>query len=194
MRYTTPMFLLVACIATTTHSMDPTSPRLSRDNQNHAIAPMEQRRVDSEQKTLALKAQFATMSWLQNTDAQEVDIHGLPAELATTEKKAVLQQAVLAALTAVSLQFPVPKRIWPTPTIDMQKLYALSGIIEQVKKEEAALKEKRRLEAIERAHNANITLLLEFNGIQAGFDYCREQQLPAWKYLPAICLAIGDNK
>ncbi len=170
MRYTTPMFLLVACIATTAHSMD------------------------SEQKTLALKAQFATMSWLQNADASKISIEGLSRELATTEKKAVLQQAVLAALTTVSLQFTAPESIWPTPTIDMQKLYALSGVIEQVKKEEAALKEKRRLEAIERAHNANITMLLEFNGIQAGFDYCREQQLPAWKYLPAICLAIGDNR
>ncbi len=164
------LLLIIACAATNAHSMD------------------------SDQKTLALKAQFATMSWLTHADPKEVNIHGLPTELATTEKKTVLQQAVLTALTTVSLQFPLPTSIWPTPTIDMQKLYALSRVIEQVRKEEAELKEKRRLEAIERAHNANITMLLEFNGIQAGFDYCREQQLPAWKYLPAICLAIGDNR
>ncbi len=148
--------------------------------------------MDNDQKTLALKAQFATMSWLTHADPKEVHIHGLPTELATTENRAVLQQVVLAALTTVSLRFPVAKSIWPTPTIDMQKLYAISKVIEHIRKEEAKLKEKQRLEAIERGHNANITMLLEFNGIQSGFEYCKRNNLPTWQYLPAICLAIGE--
>lgn len=170
MRYNTTLFLIASCVATSIHCMD------------------------NEQKTLVLKAQFATMSWLQNADASKISIDGLSRELATTENKAALQQVVLAALRTVSLKFPLSQSIWPIPTIDMQKMYAIAQVIDQIKKEEAELKEKQRLEAIERRHHANITMLLEFNGIQSGFDYCREQQLPAWKYLPSICLAIGDNR
>lgn len=168
MRYIILLLLVASCAATN-------------------IMCMDKEKID-------LRWPFAKAKHLQNANPQELQLIGISRELQTTERKAAIQAAFLKALDAVSLKQSSyrPDPCSPLVGIDIDTLTPLVAVVAQLQKEEAELKEKQRLEAIERSHNANITMLLEFNGIQSGFDYCKKHSLPTWQYLPAICLAIGE--
>ena len=109
MRYITLLFLIASCAATTALSMD------------------------VEQKTLTLKRQFATISWLQN--AHEIKVTGLSALLQSETIPTQLQQAFLAILDAPSFEFPYKESIHRIVCINVQKLAHLFQVLKQLRRE-----------------------------------------------------------
>ncbi len=116
MRYIAPLFLLVACVATTAHSMD-------------------------EQKALTLKRQCATINWLQNADPKTVKLIGAdelcPSQVHTTQ----LVQAFLTTLDAPCFEFTSKESITPIVCLDVKKLTPLFHVMEQLRKAEELMAE-----------------------------------------------------
>lgn len=131
-----PLLCIALYTATNTLCMDSTSPRLLRNNPNHANAPMEQRRVDSGQtKTLALqeakerelKWDFAKTAAFMRTSAQDLQVKGAQEEANTRENRAELQQAFVHMFDALETD-------GTHNGIDIRKLEDLSVILERMNK------------------------------------------------------------
>lgn len=110
MRYITTVFLVVSCAATGIHCMD------------------------SEQKALILKEQFAKISWFQNANPKEIKVIGLPEESQSEKDTAQLQQAFLGALQAVSFEFADKESTTPTICVNPEMLVPLVKALEQLKR------------------------------------------------------------
>jgi hypothetical protein len=150
MRYITPLFLIAACATTNIHCMDLTSPRPAHPAASagafsegwERAQRVRGQRVDADQKTLTLKAQFATISWLQNAD--EIKVTGLSTPLQSETIPTQLQQAFLAILDAPSFEFPSKESNAPIVCLDVKKLAPLFQVMKQLEQEEKQKEEQSK--------------------------------------------------